>query len=107
MHLLTTWDAGGHTGREWVFPGLQLGLFLLALAVLLDVVAIRRAQPQPDWRRTRDELVARYHLTTMRAVVLAAIPVVLAILAIGQMAVTGSGLEFVEKLLSSAVGIAG
>ena len=86
-------DAG--TGRVWTFPALQMLLFLVALGTAYDHATLVRAGL--GW----SGLQTLYGVERTRSFVLAAVPIVLAVLAIGQQAVSGTGLEFVRSVVES------
>jgi hypothetical protein len=97
-----TWT-GSEPGRSWTFPGLQLLLFLVAFSVVWDSFTMRAT----SWTQTVAELREAYHLQQTRAVVLYAVPVVLALFAIGEQVRNGSAVDFITAVLNAAPPIAG
>jgi hypothetical protein len=100
--------AGGDPGRVWLFPGLQLLLFLTVLAVLMDLSTVKawaggRLFSAANW----STLLKVYNYEDTRKVALYAAPAVAAIVAIGQQVVSGTGLDFVTSLLSGAQSLLG
>jgi hypothetical protein len=101
---------GNTTGREWLFPGLQLVLFLTVLGVLVDASTLygradagRPATPRATWAA----LLQAYNVDGIRPVLLYAAPAALAIIGIGQQVVSGTALEFVTSLLSATSPVIG
>jgi Family of unknown function (DUF6185) len=89
--------------RSWVFPGLQLLLFMLAFSVAWDACMLRRR----TWMKTIDDLRLGYNIQKTRSVVLYAIAVLAAIVAIGQQVASGGGAEFVKSALAGAAAVFG
>ena len=100
--ILDIWT-GADPGRVWLFPGLQLLVFLTVLAVLMDLSTIRAWAGGPStWDAGWSALLEVYNFEGARKVVLYAAPAVAAVIAIGQQVVSGTGLDFVTSLLSGA-----
>lgn len=120
--IVDIWTGAGQ-GRVWLFPGLQLLLFLTALAVLMDLSTVHawaareqsRAEKEgreqshtekagkgQSWTENWSMLLAVYNFEGARKVALYAVPAVAAVIAIGQQVVSGTGLDFVNSLLSGA-----
>jgi hypothetical protein len=118
--IVDIWTGAGQ-GRVWLFPGLQLLLFLTALSVLMDLSTVHawaameksraekegkgqsRAEKEgkdQSWTENWSMLREVYNFEGARQVVLYAAPAVVAVIAIGQQVVSGSGLDFVNSLLS-------
>ena len=98
--IVDIWTGAGQ-GRVWLFPGLQLLLFLTALAVLMDLSTVHAwAGGQQSWAENWSTLLKVYNFEDARKVVLYAAPAAAAIIAIGQQVVSGTGLDFVNSLLS-------
>lgn len=94
------WTGNG-AGREWLFPGLQLLLFLTVLAVVLDLVTVRvwaasGSRLADNW----SALLKVYNVNNARQIILYAAPAVAAVVAIGQQLVSGTALDFVSSLLT-------
>ena len=83
-------------GRSWTFFGLQLLLFLVAFSAIWDA---RILDARLSWA-SLDRLREAYNLQQARSLALYAIPVLLAIIALGQQVASGSGVEFVKSALS-------
>jgi hypothetical protein len=98
--IVDDWTGAGQ-GRVWLFPGLQLLLFLTALAVLMDLSTVNAwAGGQQSWAENWSMLLKVYNFEGARKIALYAAPAVAAIIAIGQQVVSGTGLDFVNSLLS-------
>jgi hypothetical protein len=82
------------SSRSWVFFGLQFLLFLLSFSAIWDA-CILGSLSWSAFGTLRDA----YSLRKARAVALYAIPVVLAVIALGQQVASGSGTEFVKGVL--------
>jgi hypothetical protein len=106
VEVLDTWS-GIEQGRVWLFPGLQLGVFLFALSVLFDVVSLRATNPQLSWAQAWKELQIAYKVQRARSLVAYMVPVALAVLAIGEQVVSGTGLQFVNSLLTGIPALSG
>lgn len=85
--------AGEGSGREWLFPGLQLVLFLAVLGVVFDRVQL--AKEGKGW----PEVVELYGMDHVRTAIGYVGPVVLAVLAIAQQLASGTGTEFVSSVI--------
>lgn len=99
VEVLNRWS-GVEQGRVWLFPGLQLALFLFALSVFFDVVSLRARNAQLSWADAWKELQIAYKVQRARNLVVYMVPVALAVLAIGEQVVSGTGLQFVNSLLT-------
>lgn len=86
---------GGPDGRSWIFPALQILVFLTTVGLLYDHATIRAAGG------TWTQLQAAYGVERARPFLAAVLPVALAALAIIQQVATGSGLDFVTGVLSN------
>jgi hypothetical protein len=87
--------------RAWLFPGLQLLLFLIAFSVIWDAYALK----QDTLAATVEKLRAAYHVQEnqpVRAIALYAIPVLVALVGLIQQVATGSGTDFVTGILNGA-----
>ena len=107
--ILNGWTGNGGS-REWIFPGLQLMVFLTALSVLVDASTLSRwrgvgNRPRLTWTWTA--LGAVYKLEGIRPVLLYAGPALLAIVGIGQQVVNGTGLDFISSVLSATSPVLG
>lgn len=105
--ILDGWT-GANPGRGWLFPGLQLLLFLTALAVLVDLSTVHawmggRTSLMESWTT----LLEVYNFEGVRKVALYAAPAAAAVIAVGQQVVTGTSLDFVNSLLSQLPGLLG
>ena len=105
--ILDGWT-GANPGRGWLFPGLQLLLFLTALAVLVDLSTVHA------WMGGGTSLMASwtillkvYNFEGVRKIALYAAPAVAAVIAVGQQVATGTSLDFVNSLLSQLPGLLG
>ena len=105
--IVNIWT-GADPGRVWLFPGLQLLLFLTVLGVLTDLSTIRAwAGAHSSLATNWSTLLKVYNFEGTRKVVLYAAPAVAAVIAIGQQVVSGTGLDFVNSLLSGAQSLLG
>ena len=105
--IIDDWT-GADPGRVWLFPGLQLLLFLTALAVLMDYSTVHAwAAGRLSWSATWATLLKVYNFEGVRKIALYAAPAVAAIIAIGQQVVSGTGLDFVNSLLSQVQSLLG
>lgn len=102
VHIANGWIQYS-TGRAWLFPGLQLLLFLVAFSVIWDACILKRG----TWTDTIKDLRDRYKLKETRTIVVYAIPVLLTLIAIGQQLASGSGTDFVKSVLNEAATIFG
>jgi hypothetical protein len=75
---------------------LQLLLFLVAFSAIWDA---RILDARLSWA-SLDRLREAYNLQQARSLALYAIPLLLAIIALGQQVASGSGVEFVKSALS-------
>ena len=99
---------GADPGRVWLFPGLQLLLFLTVLAVLMDFSTVRAwADDDLPLAANWSTLLKVYNFEGARKVVLYSAPAAAAVIAIGQQVVSGTGLDFVNSLLSGAQSLFG
>jgi hypothetical protein len=81
--------------RSWIFFGLQLLLFLLSFSAIWDACILGRL----SWS-SFDTLRTAYNLQRARSILLYAVPLVLAVIALGQQVATGSGIQFVQGVLN-------
>jgi hypothetical protein len=94
---------GADPGRGWLFPGLQLLLFLTVLAVLMDLSTVEVwAGGRFFSAANRSTLLDVYNFDDARKIVLYVAPAIAAIIVIGQQVVTGTSLDFVNSILSGA-----
>jgi hypothetical protein len=83
-------------GWAWTFPWLELLLFLAAFSIVWDAYTLK----ERTWKKTLGPLREGYRIQQYRTVVLYAIPLLVAIVAVGQQLASGSGIDFVKSLLS-------
>ena len=105
--IVDVWT-GADPGRVWLFPGLQLLLFMTVLAVLMDLSTVHawaggRLPLASNW----STLLKVYNFENARQVALYAVPAVAAVIAIVQQVISGTGLDFVNSLLSGAQSLLG
>lgn len=93
VEVLNRWVSEG-SSREWAFPGLQLILFLLVLAVLFDRLTL--ATQNKSWKDLQDV----YGIHRLRGAFAYLAPAVLAVLGIAEQVQNGSGAGFVQNMLS-------
>ena len=102
VQLVSDWYQ--HTSsRSWIFSGLQLLLFMVAFSIVWDAYVLRRE----NLRLTFESLKRGYDIQETRSIALYAIPVLVAIIALGQQVASGSAAEFIKSALSSAAAILG
>jgi hypothetical protein len=99
VELGSRW-AGRGTGRAWSFPGFQLLLFTSVLSVAYDYRTMKAAGG------TWADLQALYGVERTRNLVAVAVPAALAVLAIAQQLVSGTGLDFVRGIVENVPPIA-
>jgi hypothetical protein len=105
--LIDIWT-GADQGRVWLFPGLQLLLFLTALAVLMDLSTVHAwAGAQQSLGEQWSTLLKVYNFEDARKVIIYAAPAIAAVIAISQQVISGSGLDFVNSLLSQVQSLLG
>ncbi len=102
VHLIDNWIQHS-ASRAWLFPGLELVLFLVTFSIIWDACVLKQA----TWAETITNLRAVYRLQETRAVVLYAIPVLLALIALGEQVASGSGTDFVKSVLTEAAAVFG
>jgi hypothetical protein len=102
VHTFDNWT-GNPTGGSWTFFGLQLLLFLLAFGVIWDAYILS----EKPGMKSLDQLREVYNLGQARTVVLYAVPLILALIALGQQVANGSGVEFVKSALNVVPAIFG
>lgn len=90
--LLNRWLGHG-TDRVWTFPALQMLLFLVALGVSYDYRTMIAAKGRFA------HLQQAYGLERTRSLVVVSAPLMLALLAIAQQVVSGTGFDFVTSLV--------
>jgi hypothetical protein len=105
--IVDAWT-GADPGRVWLFPGLQLLLFMTILAVLMDLSTVRawgggHLPLTANW----STLLKVYNFENARQVALYAVPAVAAVIAIVQQVISGTGLDFVNSLVSGAQSLLG
>lgn len=83
------------TGRNWVYPGLVLVVFLLVLSVLYDVRTLARAEG--TWRRLQD----LYRIRRRSDLLAYLVPFGVAVVGVAQQLVAGNGFEVVKQVLSA------
>jgi hypothetical protein len=98
VQLVTGWS-GGATGQPWLYRFLQLFVFLTVLGLLFDLSAVTNAGG--TWRRLRDIL----GLHNYRELVVALIPIALALVALVQQLVSGSGAEVAETIVDGIAAV--
>ncbi|SOD73644.1 hypothetical protein SAMN05892883_2916 [Jatrophihabitans sp. GAS493] len=109
VHLINGWTLHDTT-RGWSFPGLELLLFLVAFSVVWDALIARRFSPAGaagTWTEAVETLREAYFILTTKSIVLYSVPVILALLAVGQQLVNGTGLDFVRAALNLGTPLAG
>jgi hypothetical protein len=92
----------GSLNRSWTFFGLQLFLFLLAFSAVWDACILGKLR----WA-SLDQLRDAYNLNRVRTIALYAAPLLLALIALGQQLVSGSGVQFVQSALTAVPSIFG
>lgn len=92
----------GSLNRSWTFFGLQLFLFLLAFSAVWDACILGKLR----WA-SLDQLRDAYNLNRVRTIALYAAPLLLALIALGQQVVSGSGVQFVQSALTAVPSIFG
>lgn len=91
---------GAGTGRVWTFPALQLLLFLSVLGVLYD----RRTMKAANGRWA--DVQYAYGVERTRSLLVVSTPMLLAVLAITQQVVSGTGFEFVTTVVERLTDVA-
>jgi hypothetical protein len=81
--------------REWLFPGLQILLFLFMVSLAYDYVTIRLAKG--GWT----DLQTAYGVEGTRQAMAFVVPAVLAALAVAHQATSGTGLDFVQGAVAN------
>jgi hypothetical protein len=99
--IVDTWLRGS-LGRSWTFFGLQLFLFLLTFSAVWDACILGKL----SWS-SLDQLRDAYSLQRVRTVALYAAPLLLALIALGQQVISGSGVHFVQSALTAVPSIFG
>ncbi len=99
VEIVNRWSGAG-SGRVWVFPGLQLAVFLFALSVLHDLVTVHEHAAARRWPSVNDALQAGYRIQSTRHLIAYLVPPLLTVIAIGQQVVAGTGIDFVKSLLA-------
>jgi hypothetical protein len=94
-HIVQGWLGQASSGQSWTFFGLELLLFLTAFSVIWDARILGRL----SWS-SPERLRKAYNLQRSRAALLYAVPVLLAVIALGQQVATGNGVESVKSALS-------
>lgn len=102
VYVIDRWTQNP-TGRSWSFFGLQLLLFLVTFGVIWDAYILSE-HPGKD---SLNQLREAYKLQEARAVVLYAVPLLLAIIVLGQQVANGSGVEFVKSALNVVPAVLG
>lgn len=92
----------GSLNRSWTFFGLQLFLFLLAFSAVWDACILGKL----GWA-SLGQLRDAYNLNRVRTIALYAAPLLLALLALGQQVISGSGVQFVQSALTAVPSIFG
>lgn len=87
---------GFASGWSWTFPGLELLLFLVAFSVIWDLCTLK----VHTWKQAVDGLREAYRIQQARAIALYAVPVLLAVVTIGQQLASGTASDFVKSVLN-------
>jgi hypothetical protein len=87
---------GSAGGWSWTFPGLELLLFLVAFSVIWDLCTLKVS----TWKQAVDGLREAYRIQQARAIALYAVPVLLAVVTIGQQLASGTASDFVQSALN-------
>jgi hypothetical protein len=95
VHIVDGWTQNP-TGRSWSFFGVQLLLFLVTFSVIWDAYILS----EHPWKDSLSQLREAYKIQQARAVVLYAVPLLLAIIVLGQQVANGNGVEFVKSALN-------
>jgi hypothetical protein len=98
VQMVIGWS-GGSTGQPWLYRFLQLFVFLTVLGLLFDLSAVTRAGG--TWRRLRDIIGLRNY----KEIVVALIPIALALVALVQQLVSGSGAEVAESIVDGIAAV--
>jgi hypothetical protein len=98
---LTSRALGAGGDQLWLYRSLQLVVFLIALAVAYDLMTVRDGGG--GWRQLR----RLYSVESYTDLTGTTVPVVLAVVALGQQLVTGSGADVAEAFLSGLGSIFG
>lgn len=93
--MRNTASSGGAI-RSWSFFGVQLLLFLVTFSVIWDAYILS----EHPWKDSLSQLREAYKIQQARAVVLYAVPLLLAIIVLGQQVANGNGVEFVKSALN-------
>ena len=91
------------SGPSWTFFGLELLLFLVAFGIIWDACIL-------DGRLSISslaELRTAYKVQQARSLALYGVPLLLALIALGQQLVSGSGVEFVKSALNVVPAVLG
>jgi hypothetical protein len=102
VHLIDNWIQPS-TSRAWLFPGLEVLLFLVAFSIVWDACVLK----QDSWAGVITNLTSAYRIQETRTVVLYAIPVLLALIALGEQVASGSGADFVKSVLAGTAAVFG
>jgi hypothetical protein len=110
VHIINDWTQHS-TSRAWTFPGLQLLLFLIAFSVAWDAYTLNPKLNNRFDRETLQETFKRlmdaYNIKQTRYIVLYSVPVVLAIIALVQQLINGTGVDSAQSLLNASAAIFG
>lgn len=101
-YIADSWEQTS-SSQAWIFSGIQLLLFLVAFGITWDFFILRK---DTFWD-TIGELRSAYKLQQTRTVILYAIPLILAIVTLGQQLAAGNGAEFVKSVLDTIPAVFG
>jgi hypothetical protein len=94
-------------GWAWSFPGLLLLLFLVTFSVVWDAFILNPTLSWGTWMATLSKVAETYKIERTRAIILYAVPVLAALIAVGEQLANGHAAEFIKGLLSLASAAAG
>jgi len=94
-------------GWAWSFPGLLLLLFLVAFSVVWDAYILNPNLRRGTWVATLSKVAKTYNIQRTRAVILYALPVLAALIAVGQQLASGNATEFFKEVINLATAGAG
>jgi hypothetical protein len=101
-HVIDTW-AGSAPNVGWLFPGLQLLVFLVAFSVAWDAYDHWQGSAGDTWQRLKE----LYPLQPVQAGLAWGLPVVGAVLALGQQVSSGTAADFIVSTLQTAAAVVG
>jgi hypothetical protein len=94
-------------GWAWSFPGLLLLLFLVTFSVVWDAFILNPTLGRGTWIATLSKVAKTYNIQRTRSIILYAVPVLAALIAVGEQLASGHAADFIKGLLNLATAGAG